>query len=321
MALLALQAQAEDALCQLFERARAADAVRHREQAAAIVLQKHCRGFLVRRRLDRFRDIAIEIQRAWRGYLGRHRAYVAREARDRHLREAYFATKATNIQRHWRGFWSRKYLFDFYARKLYLRHVAAVNAQVRAAVAEEGERAAKSQKALAEAAARSAFETKVSQLHHLVSTTSQPGIFNSPYAIATGSVPFIAGAPVEEHLKQVSKKAGKLPASLRASVNASTNLDSTGRPTHRPKRPNTSTIAQQQQQQLLRQQGLHQTAPAGSTFLPPISKTAGDHAKSAASAVIVDSVDEGLANTEGGMNTTNSAGFQVRQGLGQICAV
>eukprot|EP00983_Pelagomonas_calceolata_P053087 1143151-Pelagomonas_calceolata.AAC.2 len=74
---------------------------------------------------------------------------------------AYFATKATNIQRHWRGFWSRKYLFDFYARKLYLRHVAAVNAQVRAAVAEEGERAAKSQKALAEAAARSAFETKV----------------------------------------------------------------------------------------------------------------------------------------------------------------
>eukprot|EP00967_Tisochrysis_lutea_P130163 scaffold224752_cov18-Tisochrysis_lutea.AAC.1 len=45
---------------------------------------------------------------------------------------------------------------------------------------------------------------QVSQLHHLVSTTSQPGIFNSPYAIATGSVPFIAGAPVEEHLKQVS---------------------------------------------------------------------------------------------------------------------
>jgi len=45
--------------------------------------------------------------------------------------------------------------------------------------------------------------SQVGQLHHLVSTNSQPGVFNSPYAIATGSVPFIAGAPVEEHLKQV----------------------------------------------------------------------------------------------------------------------
>ena len=44
--------------------------------------------------------------------------------------QAYFDTKATNIQRHWRGFWSRKYLFDFYARKLYLQHVAQINAQV-----------------------------------------------------------------------------------------------------------------------------------------------------------------------------------------------
>eukprot|EP00967_Tisochrysis_lutea_P097753 scaffold143712_cov25-Tisochrysis_lutea.AAC.3 len=86
MALLALQAQAEDALCQLFERARcralsyvcenhllafacrAADAVRHREQAAAIVLQKHCRGFLVRRRLDRFRcgHAAYKSSSKWR---------------------------------------------------------------------------------------------------------------------------------------------------------------------------------------------------------------------------------------------------------------
>lgn len=45
--------------------------------------------------------------------------------------QAYFGTKATNIQRHWRGFWSRKYLFDFYARKRYLEHVARINAQVK----------------------------------------------------------------------------------------------------------------------------------------------------------------------------------------------
>lgn len=53
----------------------------------------------------------------------------------------------------------------------------------------------------AEAAARRLFEDKVSKLHHLVSTAAQPGIFSSPYALATGSIPVVLGAPVEEHLK------------------------------------------------------------------------------------------------------------------------
>lgn len=43
----------------------------------------------------------------------------------------YFAAMAITIQRHWRGFWSRKYVFNFHARKKYLAHVASVNAQVR----------------------------------------------------------------------------------------------------------------------------------------------------------------------------------------------
>lgn len=51
---------------------------------------------------------------------------------------------------------------------------------------EEGERSALLQKSLAEAAAQAAFNSKVSKLHHLLSTASQPGIFASPYALATG---------------------------------------------------------------------------------------------------------------------------------------
>jgi len=46
---------------------------------------------------------------------------------------------------------------------------------------------------------------QVAQLHHLISTTSQPGIFASPYALATNTVPVIAGAPVEEHLKHLKQ--------------------------------------------------------------------------------------------------------------------
>ncbi len=60
---------------------------------------------------------------------------------------------------------------------------------------------------------------------------------------------------------------------------------------------------------------MHQTAPTGSTFLPPISKgAAGENAKSSAAATIVDGAEVGLGCTQGsgmGMGTINSAGFQV----------
>lgn len=136
----------------------------------------------------------------------------------------YFAAMAVTIQRHWRGFWSRKYIFDFHARKAYLQRVAQVNAQMRAELTEEGERAARAAKAAAEAAARKAFDDKVSRLHHLLSTTSQPGIFNSPYAVATGTVPIIAGAPVEDHLKSAFKKQPPAAASLQGSGSSRTFL-------------------------------------------------------------------------------------------------
>eukprot|EP00197_Chlamydomonas_leiostraca_P012889 CAMPEP_0202862614 /NCGR_PEP_ID=MMETSP1391-20130828/3592_1 /ASSEMBLY_ACC=CAM_ASM_000867 /TAXON_ID=1034604 /ORGANISM="Chlamydomonas leiostraca, Strain SAG 11-49" /LENGTH=419 /DNA_ID=CAMNT_0049542169 /DNA_START=192 /DNA_END=1451 /DNA_ORIENTATION=+ len=191
---------------ELYQQTRLAEQNREHERAAAVTIQKYTRGFLTRRRLDRFKDVVVAIQRVWRGYLGRQRAHLAREARDKRLREMYFAAMAITIQRHWRGFWSRKYVFDFYARKAYLQRVAQVNAQMRAELTEEGERAARAAKAAAEAAARRAFDDKVGRLHHLLSTASQPGIFNSPYAIATGTVPIIAGAPVEDHLKTAFRK-------------------------------------------------------------------------------------------------------------------
>lgn len=47
----------------------------------------------------------------------------------------------------------------------------------------------------------------MSRLHHLVSTATQPGIFSSPYAVATGTLPVIMGQPVEEHLRAATKAA------------------------------------------------------------------------------------------------------------------
>lgn len=54
---------------------------------------------------------------------------------------------------------------------------------------------------MAEDTARKLFDQKVGKLHHLLSTSSQPGIFNSPHAMASGTLPLVLGSPVEDHLK------------------------------------------------------------------------------------------------------------------------
>mmetsp|Transcript_10360 Transcript_10360/g.18005 ORF Transcript_10360/g.18005 Transcript_10360/m.18005 type:complete len:436 (+) Transcript_10360:97-1404(+) len=195
-----------DVLAQLFQALRDAEEARPRERHAAVVVQKYARGFLTRRRLDKLAKQVLCMQRCWRGYLGRQLATQAKEARDKRLRAEYFSAMAITIQRFWRGFWSRKYVFDFQARKRYLQRVAQVNAKMREVLAEEGDRAAHTQKAIAEAAAQAAFSNKISKLHHLLSTASQPGIFASPYQVAAGTVPVVAGAPVEAHLRSAFKK-------------------------------------------------------------------------------------------------------------------
>ena len=184
---------------------RKAEERRELETHAATVIESAVRGFLIRRRLLRFTRVVVTIQRYWRGYLGRLKAKGAREVRDKRERTQYFNDQATTIQRHWRGFWSRKNLFDFYARKAYLRSLHQTNKAIRIELYREAERAAESQRQLSDDAARKIFDDRVGKLHHLVSTTSQPGIFASPYQMATGTVPIVAGKTVEQHLKQAFK--------------------------------------------------------------------------------------------------------------------
>lgn len=200
-----LRGHAQSVISAYFELSRKAEENRERETKAAVLIESAARGFLIRRRLLHFTKVIITIQRYWRGYIGRLKAKAAGEVRDQKRREAYFNAKATVIQRHWRGFWSRKNLFDFYVRKAYLRSLHLTNKAVRSELNEEAKRAAEEQRQIADETARKTFDERISKLHHLVSTTSQPGIFASPYQMATGTIPVVAGKTVEHHLKQAFK--------------------------------------------------------------------------------------------------------------------
>mmetsp|Transcript_32957 Transcript_32957/g.78231 ORF Transcript_32957/g.78231 Transcript_32957/m.78231 type:complete len:292 (-) Transcript_32957:96-971(-) len=134
----------------------------------------------------------------------------------------YFDRMATRIQRLWRGHLSRKHVHSFYARRRYLEEVARKNAETRAMLDEEFWRSLEQQKRSEEERARTRFGSTISQMHHLVSTFSQPGIFNSPYLEVSGGAPKVASLPIEEHLQRSArgalakqragkKRRGKLP--------------------------------------------------------------------------------------------------------------
>lgn len=224
-ALAKLKKRLPDVVSEYFNHSRTAEARRAVELTAVVKIQAAARGFLVRRRLKNLTSTAVTVQKWWRGYLGRLRGRLAKEHRDRNERKAYFNQAATTIQRHWRGFWSRKHLHNYYARRQYLEAITAKNNEIRQHLADEEQRTVALQSRLAEDEAKIAFETKISRLHHLVSTTVQPGIFNSPYTLATGTLPHVAGKPVEEHLKTSSKQQVKsrLPP-LKSKISGSSRL-------------------------------------------------------------------------------------------------
>lgn len=63
---------------------------------------------------------AKEIQRFYRGHLGREHFHECQRKQDYELRMAHFNYHATYIQRCFKGYWNRKYVCDYYARKAFI---------------------------------------------------------------------------------------------------------------------------------------------------------------------------------------------------------
>mmetsp|Transcript_1172 Transcript_1172/g.2127 ORF Transcript_1172/g.2127 Transcript_1172/m.2127 type:complete len:342 (+) Transcript_1172:612-1637(+) len=177
---------------------------------AANVIQRHWRGFKVRKEMARCYAAAAAVQSTFRGMLGRarfgnHQRVVAQQER-----QAFFHAAAREVQRTWRGYRSRKYVHSFYAQKAYLEAVLEQNQEARAAArahVAELETYLGHQE-LEEARRR--FKASCDGKHHLASTFVSPGVFNSPYAEFLGGVPVFEGVPVEEHLRLAMQESGKL---------------------------------------------------------------------------------------------------------------
>jgi len=151
--------------------------------------------------LEEISWFAREIQRLFRGHLGRHSARRIVDKRSATRAEAVRHYAAAVVQRHFRGFYSRKHLSDFYARKAFVVAVTQKGEALRSEL--EAQFAANLQSRLdaEEAKAREDFARTAQGLHHLVSTRSQRGVWNPPYAERPEDVPSAFGIPLETHLR------------------------------------------------------------------------------------------------------------------------
>ncbi|XP_060035200.1 spermatogenesis-associated protein 17 [Erinaceus europaeus] len=86
-----------------------------------------------------------------------------------------------NIQRRWRGYKIRKYCFNYYYLKNYLRAVSETNEAIREALDEFAEMKAREKKKADLEREEKERTDRARKMHYLLSTKQIPGIYNSPF--------------------------------------------------------------------------------------------------------------------------------------------
>jgi len=182
----------------LIEKLRQAEINADRETRAAITIQSINRGIVARRRINACLKSCCSIQRIWRGFLAKEYACHLSMLRDKRRAHALWMRMATVIQKTFRAFHSRRYKHSYYERKAYLASVTLKDQKVRELSEAVAESTFTEREQLRMHQDQDEFQTLAKDLHHLVSTSNIPGVFNSPYNME----PVRAfGAPVETQLK------------------------------------------------------------------------------------------------------------------------
>ncbi|XP_023422765.1 spermatogenesis-associated protein 17 isoform X2 [Cavia porcellus] len=165
MATLArLQARSGFIENQYYFRNSVVDELRNKEHYAAVKIQSWFRGCRVRAYIRYLNRVAIIIQKWWRGYLSR---------------KVYRLT--VEIQKRWRGYKVRKYCFNYFCFKEYLRAVSEANDTIREVLQEFAEIQESEEKKAELERKEQKREMEARKMHYLLSTKQISGIYNSPF--------------------------------------------------------------------------------------------------------------------------------------------
>eukprot|EP00638_Chattonella_subsalsa_P012819 CAMPEP_0117778062 /NCGR_PEP_ID=MMETSP0948-20121206/758_1 /TAXON_ID=44440 /ORGANISM="Chattonella subsalsa, Strain CCMP2191" /LENGTH=383 /DNA_ID=CAMNT_0005605293 /DNA_START=135 /DNA_END=1287 /DNA_ORIENTATION=- len=146
------------------------------------------------------KESAIRVQRLFRGQVVRARVSTMKSGEQMIAgceELAIFHYHACLIQRTFRGFYSRRYFHDYSARKKYIADIIEKGQTVRQKLEENLQKQKEAEWEEKQRKTEAEFQKVTQNLHHLVSTKVQSGIYNSPY----DEVPTAYGKPVEDHLR------------------------------------------------------------------------------------------------------------------------
>lgn len=180
----------------LFQRMRDTEAKRGIEIRMAIRIQRWIRGWVTRKYLKILNQRSLEMQRLWRGYRDRRRVAKMRKELHEERNRIYHDYMATKIQKIYRGWYSRKHFSDFYKRKTYIRSVLEKSTKMMKELDEKEAQNFYELKLQKEREMAEKFASLTANMHHLISTKTQPGVFN-----ATGYKTTAFGVPIEAHIK------------------------------------------------------------------------------------------------------------------------
>jgi len=173
------------------------------ERGCATSLQRVFRGVSTRNNISRRGYYVNEIQRVFRGFMGREKAnsHLAVQLDGRQL--SLFHYYSIQIQKCVRGFYSRKYKHDHERRKRFRKRIADDGERVRQQMEDYSIKQKMYEEDKAQAEKEEAFRDLASNLHHLVSTKQIPGVYNPSQQFL--EIPTMNNLPVENHVRAVVK--------------------------------------------------------------------------------------------------------------------
>ncbi|KAG0555425.1 hypothetical protein M758_12G170100 [Ceratodon purpureus] len=178
--------RAQEVLNEYIESNLKAKEQRQIEYNATIKIQVATRRFLVKQLIKKWRKSAKEIQRFYRGHLGREYFHECRRKRDYELRMAYFNYHALYVQRCFRGYWSRKYICDYYARKAFIAACVLAGKRMRTLCTMNYKLEVSEEQKEAKRKLDEEINKFFSENHHRCSTEVVKGAFYSPYVAIFG---------------------------------------------------------------------------------------------------------------------------------------
>lgn len=157
-----------------------AEVCRRKEYAAAVIIQRHIRGFLDRAHVRHLNEAALYIQRHWRGYKGREEYMKILQQRVDEMRRARYAHLATCIQKLWRGYLVRSRVFNYRVFKARVLEVLRESEELLNSMKESRKELEILTMNALELDAKLWVRFVVFKTHHLIRTTTRPGIYSKP---------------------------------------------------------------------------------------------------------------------------------------------